>query len=101
MAFVGSNYLHFLGTLFKHFYYHFSAQEKKEPNPQGGFFWFVYLPYMGRTNLCDIGKDRMICLFHILGLGHQKPVAIPGGPHHIRRYGPVKGALTSLYQDLL
>ena len=58
---------------------------------------------MGRTNLCDIGKDRMICLFNILGLGHQKPVAIPGRPHHIRRYGHVKGpgALTGLYQDLV
>ena len=57
---------------------------------------------MGRTNLCDIGSDHMVCLSHIWAMGYQKPAKVPGD---IGKYGLVKGALpeemTGLYKDLL
>ena len=94
MALGGSNYLKCLyGTiLYMPLLSHFVRQHR-DPNPRGGFFGFVYFPYKGITNLCDIGTDHMICLFHIWVMGHQKLAKIPGDIHHIRIYRPAKRAL--------
>ena len=66
-------------------------REKYESKPRGGPIWFVYLPYKGITNLCDIANDHMVCLSHIWAMGHQKLAEIPGDTHHIRTYRPSKG----------
>ena len=42
--------MHILDISMHAFYAIFSTQGKREPNPRGGFFGFVYLPYKGSTS---------------------------------------------------
>ena len=51
--------------ILEHFVHAFDAIFRRRTNEYTQHTGFVYLPYKGRTNLCDIGIDHMICLFHI------------------------------------